>query len=135
MAAITSYATFTEAVADLSVTGVKRKLTAPPASLASTDLPASWPGLPRGIEPAMTFTSAGGWPALFCDLIVAVEAVGLNTQSANYANTIEIMDNLSTALRGASIGRSKIIWEITANVQVSVGDTTYWAVIATIEGR
>jgi hypothetical protein len=135
MTAITSYATFTTALAALTVTGVTRKLDAPPTSIGTADLPAMWPGLPRGEEPPMTFQAGGGWPAMFCDLVIALEPVGQNTQSANYAATVTMMDNLSTALRGANIGRASLRWSITANVQVDVSGTPYWAVIATIEGR
>ncbi|MFA6271161.1 MAG: hypothetical protein WC657_08210, partial [Candidatus Paceibacterota bacterium] len=119
----------------LTVTGVTRKLDNPPASLGTADLPAMWPGLPRGEEPPMTFQANGGWPVLVCDLVVALEPVGQNTQSANYAATVAMLDNLSTALRGANIGRGGLRWSITANAQVDVSGTPYWAVIATIEGR
>lgn len=135
MAGITSYATFTSGLAALSVTGVKRKFTEPPASIGTGDLPAQWPGLPSGDEPQMTFGGGGGWPVLRADLVIAIEPVGQNTQSANYAATVAAMDNLSAALRSASIGRSNLVWSITSNVQVVVSDVTYWAVIATVEGR
>lgn len=133
---MTTYTAFTAAIAALTVTGVSKQYTAPPASLATADLPASWPGLPRGEDGGLTFQSAGGWPVLFCDLVIAIEPVAQNTQSANYTTTVAIMDNLSTALQAATgLGRSKVSWSITANVQIQVADTTYWAVIATIEGR
>lgn len=135
MTAITPYATFTSGLAALTVTGVTRKFTAPPTSIGTADLPAMWPGLPRGEEPGMAFQDNGGWPAMFCDLVIALEPVGQNTQSANYAATVAMLDNLSTALRGANIGRASLRWSITANVQVDVSGTPYWAVIATIEGR
>lgn len=131
---ITTYTTFAAALAALSVTGVTRKLTAPPTSIATADLPAMWPGLPRGEEPSMTFKTAGGWPTLICDLIVAIEPVGQNTQGANYTATLAIMDALSTALRASSIGRASLTWTINANVQVIVSDTTYWAVVCTVTG-
>ena len=129
---ITSYTTLSAGLAALTVTGVTRKLTAPPASIETADLPTSWPGLPRGEEPPLTFQTAGGWPTLVCDFIIAVEAVGQNTQGGNYSSTLTIMDALSTALRGASIGRATLRWTINANVQVIVGSTTYWAVVATV---
>lgn len=133
--AITSYKTFTDAIAALSVTGVTRKFTYPPESIGTADLPAMWPGLPRGQEGAMTFTGEGGWPALFCDLVVAIEPVAQNTQSGNYAKMITMIDNVSSVLRSTPIGRAKLNWTITGNVQVQVAGITYWAVIATIEGR
>jgi hypothetical protein len=72
---------------------------------------------------------------MFCDLIVLLEPVGQNTQSANYAATIAMIDNVSAALRAANIGRAKLNWEITTNVQVAVADSAYWAVITTVEAR
>lgn len=135
MAAITSYATFTAALAALSVTGVTRKFAYPPASVGTADLPAMYPALPRGIEGGLTFVSNGGWPALFCDLIVLLEPVGQNTQSGNYAATIAMIDNVSAALRSSDIGRAKLNWETITNVQVDVAGTPYWAVITTVEAR
>ena len=127
--------TLTDGLAALTVTGVTRKFTEPPASLGSADLPAQWPGLPSADMTVMTFAGGRGWDPVRCDLVIAVEAVGQNTQSANYAATITIVDNLRAALEGASIGNGKLTGTITANVQVQVADTTYWAVIATVEGR
>lgn len=132
---ITSYTTFAGALAALSVTGVTRNLTTPPASIETADLPAMWPGLPRGEEPPFTFQTSGGWPEITCELIIAVEPIGQSTQSANYTATLSIMDALCTALRGAEIGRSLLRWTINTNVQVVVGSTTYWAVVATVTGN
>jgi hypothetical protein len=134
MVAITTYSSFTTALAALSVTGVERRYTYPPTALSTADLPAQWPGLPSGNEPMLTFQTNGGWPEMTCDLIIAVEPVGQNTQSANYNSMITAIDNLSTALRGASIGRGPLTWNITGNVQIAVAGTTYWAVIATVTG-
>ena len=134
MTAITTYSTFTTALAGLSVTGVERSYTHPPTALSTADLPAMWPGLPSGDEPMLTYQTNGGWPEMTCDLIIAVEPVGQNTQSANYTDMLTSMDNLSTALRTASIGRGPLTWNITGNVQVDVAGTTYWAVIATVTG-
>lgn len=135
MTAITTYATYTAALAALSVSGVTRKYTEPPASIGTADLPAMWPSLPHGSETPLTFAGGGGWPVLVCDLVIAIEAVNQGTQAQNYAAMIAQLDYMNTALRAASIGRAKLSWTITANAQVQVADTTYWAVIATIEGR
>lgn len=135
MAAITSYATFTAGLAALVVDGVQRRYSYIPASLGTADLPAMWVGLPQGNEPAFTFSGVGGWPALTCELVIAVEAVNQNTQAENQALVIEIMDNLSNTLRGADVGRSKLTWTIQGNAPIQVADTVYWAVLATIEGR
>ncbi len=134
MTTITTYTAFTTALAALDVSGVARKYTEPPTSIG--DLPCMWPGLPHGEERPLAFTGEGGWSSCICDLVIAVEAVGQNTQSANYASTMTAIDNLSAALRATTtIGRAKLTWAISANVQVNVGGIPYWAVIATVEGR
>lgn len=135
MAGPTTYAAFVAALAALSPSGVTRKFSNPPASLGTADLPALWPQLPSGNEPAFTFEGGGGWPVLSCGLVIAVEPVNQNTQPANYAAMVTMMDSLSTALRAADIGRSQITWSIAGNAQVDVAGTTYWAVIATVEAR
>lgn len=132
---ITTYKAFTTALAGLSVTGVKRKFKEPPTSIGTADIPAMWPGLPHGEESAITFTGEGGWSSCICDLVIAVEPAAQDTQTSNYAKTMTIIDALSTALRSTSIGRAKLGWAITANVQVAVAGTPYWAVIATVVGR
>ena len=132
---ITSYATYTAGLAALSVTGVTKKFTEPPGSIGTADLPAMWPGLPRGEEPAMTFQTSGGWPTLTCELIIAVEAVNQGTQAQNYALVVSILDNLSTALRTANLGRYLLTWTVNANATVEVSGTSYWAIVCTIAGR
>lgn len=132
---ITTYKTFTDGLTALSVTGVTRVFTEPPTSIGTADLPAMYIRIPRGEEGAMTFQTSGGWPTLTCDLVIVVEAVGQNTQSANYAATIELMDNLSSALRLASIGRSALVFNIDGDVQTEIAGTSYWAVVATISGH
>ena len=134
MTAPTTYTAFVAALAALTVTGVTRKFTEPPASIGTADLPAMFPNMPRGNEPTLTFQSAGGWPAMFCELVIAVEPFNQGTQAQNFALTLTVMDNLVAALRAADIGRSKLTWEIAYN-PVEIAGTAYWAVIATIEGR
>src|SRR5512137_1969450 len=125
---ITTYTAFVAALMDLTVTDVIRYFDEPPASIGSADLPAMFPMLPRGSEAPFTFVSQGGWPSVFVDIVIAVEAVGQGTQPQNYAAMLDIMDHLSTALRAASIGRAKLNWTINANVNIAVGETNYWAV-------
>ena len=136
MTAITTYTAYVAALMDISVTGVTRVFDNPPASLGTADLPAMWPGLPRGEEPMVTFQANGGWPELYCDMIIAIEPVAQNTQAANFTAMLTAIDNLSSALRAATnVGRAGLRWSITANAQVDVAGTPYWAVIATVEGR
>lgn len=130
--AITTYAAFTAALGNLTVTGVNRKYDHIPASLS--DLPCSWVQLPQSEEGLMTFDGTGGWPMLRAQLIIAVEAVAQNTPKANWDAVIAIIDNLSTALRGVAAGeiaKQKPLFNLRM-ISVQVAGIDYWAVEATV---
>lgn len=130
----TTYAAFSAALAGLTVSGVTRKFTEPPASVTTADLPALWPRALTGNEPMMTFGNPGGWPVLTGELVIALEPFGQNTQGANYAAVVAMLDNLTSTLRSNFIGRGPNIFSLREDI-VQVADAAYWAVIATIEIR
>jgi hypothetical protein len=129
----------TSIVETLTVTGINRKYTHPPAALNTADLPASFPwGFRRRQEP-MTFEAHGGFPFLTLDFVIACEAVGQSTQPANYELIQTLTDALDTALAGVApkaIGKGPVLWEIRGgDVRIEVAGNEYWGIIATIEGR
>ena len=126
---ITTYATLVSYLGALTITGVTRKFTYPPTSLATADLPAMFPQLPRGEEAAMTFQANGGWPAMTCDLVVALEPAAQETQSANFSAAVAMLDKVSAALRGADVGKAPLSWRI-EQTGVTVAGINYWAVVA-----
>lgn len=128
----TSYATFTDTLGALVVTGVNRRYDHIPASLS--DLPCSWVQLPSSEEGLMTFDGTGGFPMLRAQLIIAVVASAQNTDKANWDSTIAIIDNLSTTLRAVAPGTlaaSKPTWALRM-ISVQVAGIDYWAVEATV---
>ena len=130
---MTTFTAFVTALANLSVTGVNRKYEYVPASLS--DMPCQWPQIPTGENPLITFEGSGGWPVMRAELVVVVEAVAQNTQPGNFAATLAMMDNLSTALRGVAAGtlaKSKPTFAIRMAI-VTVAQTDYWAAIATVD--
>ena len=131
---ITTYAAFVAYLAALTVSGVTRKFTYPPASLTTADLPAQWPQLPKGEESALTFQTEGGWPTLTCDLVVALEPAAQDTQSANFTAATAMLDKISTALRGADIGRAPLEWRMEV-AGVVVSGERYWAVVAHVTAK
>ena len=135
----TTTAMITSIVTTLSVTGVKRKYTEPPASLSTADLPASYPfGFTREEGP-MTFQAHGGWPTHTLDFNIACEPVGQSTQPVNYALVQTMADNLSSALAASlpnAIGKAPLTWVIRGgNIQLEVAGIAYWGVSATITAR
>lgn len=136
----TSTAAFITSLAtSLTVAGVIRKYTNPPGSLATADLPASFPKGFRRRQKPMTFQTHGGFPVLELDYFIACEPVGQSTQTANYTLIQTMADALDAALVAAlplAIGRGPVTWEISGGNQiVTVGGVDYWAVMATITGN
>ncbi len=133
---MTTYAQFVSALAGLTVTGVKRKFTSTPTQLSTADLPATYPRIPNASEGGLTAEGQGGWPTLTCDLVIVVEPMGQSRPSANFAATVSLIDNLNTALRGASLTKSKHSWTVRREgVNVDGGQTDYWALVATVTGH
>jgi hypothetical protein len=134
---MTTYATFTAAVAALSIAGRKRAYTSPPMQITTADLPASYPRLPSGgLNPDSLSTCTSSGNRRVVDLVVVVEPMGQGTQPQNYAATLAIIDAVENALRTASDGGTITPWlEWTLSIApVVVGDTPYWAVTATVTG-
>lgn len=129
---MTTYAAYVGALAGLTVTGVKRKFTAPPTRINTADLPATYPRLPQGQEGPMTAEGEGGWPSLTCELVMIVEPLGQNLQPTNFAATLTLIDNLSTALRNTSLAKSKNRWVIRQQAVNFGTETNYWTLVASV---
>ena len=132
---MTTFTAFVTALGSVDVTGVRRKYTYLPPSLV--DLPCQWPQIPASDEALITFEGAGGWPALRAELVIALEATAQSTQQDNFEDTLTMMDNLTTALRGVAAGtlaKSKPVFAIRMAV-VTVAGVDYWAAIATVSAN
>ena len=137
--AITSYSTYLSYLADLAVTGVtvRRGSTAmgAPDSVQSADLPMQYVDIPVGDETALTFDGEGGWPTLGAELVLIVQSIELDMDSARVASLISLMDNLSVALRAGGTTRSKLSWNMTLQVQSFERDAAeYLCVVAFVQG-
>jgi len=133
--AITTYAAFIAALSGLTVTGVTRSYTEPPHQVSTADMPLSYVQLPDVGEGPMTAEGEGGWPRLRAELVILVEPIGQNVNGVNFALCVTLIDNLSTALRGTSLAKTKTRWTIRQESIQQYGDTAYWAIIATVEAN
>lgn len=134
---ITTFRSFVDALEDISVTGVVRRYErGPPSGAPSTaDTPAQYVRYPAGDEIPLVFGEQGGWPTLRAELVLLVEPVGQSKQGRNFDLTVDMMDNLTAALRGLScITKSKIRWSIRQAIDTVAGQA-YWAVVASIQGN
>lgn len=133
---MTTITAFTTALAGLTIAGVNRKYTEPPASLS--DLPASFPKRIEIAGEPMTFGYHGGWPTLRSDLVIAVTPTAQGTQAANYTLIQTLMDAADTALRAAVgvLGKGPLTYSIRGgDTIVNVAGTDYWAVIISVEAH
>jgi len=134
---MTTYATFTDGLREMTVSGIKRVYDAPPRSIPASDLPAMWVQLPEGGDRPITFDGEGGWAELTAEVWIAVEPLELASQPENYDATITVMDNLMTGIRAittGSISKAKLTWTIRGGY-APIGETTYWMVIARVTGN
>lgn len=128
-----TYTEYAAMLASLPVTGVVKAYNAPPTQINTAQLPAQWPRLPSGETQIATMTGAAGLPSLTCDLVVAVEAYGQNSQPTNYAKALTIIDALQAALTAEALDGVVDSWAMRLEVE-GIGDVGYWVIVATVTG-
>ena len=135
--AVTTYRSFVDALEALSITGVNRQYTQGPpiAQPGDADIPAQYARYPGTDEEfPIVFGEQGGWLDLHAELVVLVKAVGLNTAFENFDDTVDMMDNVATALRGSTCTtKSKVRWSLSQIIDTVAGQQ-YWAVLARVRG-
>ena len=135
--AVTTYRSFVDALEALDIAGVSRQYTqGPPVGSPSTpDCPAQFVRYPGSDEHAIVFGEQGGWPTLRADLVVLVEPVGQSRGGENFDHTVDMMDAVAIALRGAPcITKSHLRWGCRQTIEEVAGQA-YWAVVANVEGN
>lgn len=135
---IYTYTSFSNGVADLTITGVKRKYRNIPNTLAAADLPAQFVRLPESNEGPLTADGEGGWPNRTIELVIVASPLGLSRQPTNHALVLTLIDALTTTLRAVAatntISQSKLSWEIRGQIDL-IGDTEYWLIVTRITGN
>ena len=132
---MTTITNFVTALGDVTITGVTSKLNEPPRKLTTADLPAQWVQVPILERAPATFQSQGKlWDTHRAQLVVAFEAVGQNTQAANWSGVLTLLDNMWTAIAAASIVQGHIQYSIKQGI-VTVAKIDFWAVVAEVEGH
>lgn len=128
----TTYAAFVSAVAGLTITGVKRKYTSPPGVIGDADLPVSYPRIRSMNNDTVTIGGTSGLDRGAMDLVVVVQKEDVNTNAANFAATVAMVDAINTAMVAAieTIGIDR--WEIREE-DVTIGQSDCWALVVTVE--
>lgn len=128
-----TYTEYVATLAGLDVSGVVKVYSSPPTQLSTAQLPAQWARLPQGETTIASMGGQMGLPSLTCDLVIAVEVIGQNTQPANYAKTLGLIDALQATLADEALGGVVDSWTLRMDGE-GIGDTAYWVIVATITG-
>ena len=90
--------------------------------------------MPSGNTEVAALDGSRGLTTYVCDLVIAVEAVGQNTQPANWKRAMGLIDAMQAAIVAASEAQHIIDkWSLRL-AQDQIGDTVYWLIVATVTG-
>lgn len=128
-----TYTTYVSGVAGISISGVTRTYTAPPSTINTADLPASYPRLPGGENETATLTYGRGLHTAVVELCVVLEPVRQNTNSVNYSAALTMFDAIKTALTSNASTYGIDRWGIQIEID-RIGDVDYWQLVARVEG-
>ena len=128
----TTYAAFVSGLAGLTISGVTRKYTEPPGTVGDADMPISYPRLTSQSNETLTIGQVGGLDRGTADLVVVVERYEVNSNAANFAATVAMVDAINTAMKAAidTLGIDR--WEIRPE-DVTIGTSQCWALVVTVE--
>lgn len=127
---MSTFVSFVQDVANLTVTGVRRKLLAPPTVVGSADLPLSYPRIPSQVHTYRTFNDADHAGSV--ELVIVVAPDTLNLRGTVFAEACALVDNLNTALSSLAVVDR---WTVRLGAETFDGGTTaHTALIATVEG-
>lgn len=135
---MTTFASFVTSISGLSITGVERTYTSTPESIGAADLPAQFVRLPDGEATYSPETCIETGKTRSIELVVCIEPVALEVADQNFDDTIAMMDYIETALDTWNAAQNTMLFSYSistsGNAPVVVGDTAYWAVIASVNG-
>lgn len=129
---------FYGALNTLTVTGVTRKFTFEPNGINTADLPAQWvrlPGSGLGIDSAFASKCNETSKVRQAELVIAAEAAGQETASANTSSLLTLIDNLETALDAWDATMPGYVDYTIEAGQVAAGGQAYWGLIANVTTR
>ena len=132
-----SIETFVEEVGQLVISGVTRQYIYPPLQISTADLPASFVRPPRTAHAQLATCDEVG-DVFTVQLVIAIEPTGQNVQPSNYAALLTMLDNVNTALKGATFTNLlPASWTLAAqdSQPIILSNAAFWGVIATITAQ
>ena len=130
---MSTYSGFLSGLAGLSVTGVTKRFSEPPAQLSSAQLPAQYVALPDGSTSVATFSGVSGLTECVAQIRIVIEPLGQNTQSANWTKATTLIDAMQAAIATNANTLDIDSWKMAINVE-PIGDAAYWVIVAEVTG-
>ena len=130
---MTTYAAFAAAVAALELASCKRQDNYLILGAHTADCPYSFVRLPGGGRNFDTLTTCeGSGNRREIELVVLISPINQNNPEPNFDATVVMMDEIEAAIVA---NKPMLItdWTISAGSE-TIGDTPFWAVVASIEG-
>jgi hypothetical protein len=129
--------TFVDELEAMTVTGVNRNYTSgpPDGSPPTADIPCKYIWGGETEDTSLVFGEQGGNGTLSAQLVILVNPVNQKTGPENYDASVDMVDNLKTAIRAMACTLGRLDWRANIIVDFGPGSEKYWKVIAEINGR
>lgn len=132
--AFTSLGALVATASALPVPGIKKAVAFRPRQVNAADLPLLYTRLPGSARGISTLTYGQGLRSATLEMVVLVEMINLNTQQANDALTVQLLDNLAMTLEANAAALGMDSYTL-ATDEDTIGDgaAPVQAIIATVE--
>lgn len=132
---MSTYADWVAGVAALTVTGVKRKLAAPPQQVSDADLPMSYPRIPEMGEEVAALSGGHGLTSATAEVVFLMRPSNLSTAATTFAAALAMIDAIGTTYGAAVLTLGLDRWTVQQTYEsLDGGATVYWALVASVEG-
>ena len=133
---MTTNAVFIAAMQAMTVSGVSRHYDEPPASIDIADGPAAFPAMPTSERGEMITSCVDSSKQRNMFYVIIIEGTAQGTQSQNYGKLPALMDALETSLDALTPSTFDFLdYATTTEGNYPIGDSEYWAIIATVTMR
>lgn len=129
-----TYTDFVNNISGMSISGVTRQHTAPPATFNTADLPASYPRIPEGDNQVITLSGGRGLRQAVVELVVVVEMVRQSSNAGNFSAALGLVDAMEAAFAANTITYGIDRWSIRQEYEQTGSDTWAWQLVARVEG-
>ncbi len=129
-----------DAIAALSLAGVRTVYAEPPSNVTTDELPALWPELPTLDSGDFVFSCDTLNTTATMQFVIAVSPYGQKTQPIRFNDSVDIVDQLRTVLSTTSHGgtwsySTFLYFELSVGTDINTMTAFYWGIRATITAR